>query len=95
MKNKYGQKIRYLRNKFNLSQNRFGKKIGVSGKTISSYETGRSKPPFHILEKIAETFNTTFISITDKDKDLISTKLHKLEEYLYDLKQEIEAALSL
>jgi DNA-binding XRE family transcriptional regulator len=27
-----------------MSQDRFGKKIGVSGKTISAYETGKITP---------------------------------------------------
>ena len=38
------QKIKNIRLLKNLSQDRFGKKIGKSGKTISAYESGRCVP---------------------------------------------------
>lgn len=54
--------IKNLREKLNLSQNRFGRKIGLSGKTISSYETGRAVPPVKVLNAISKAYNIGVLS---------------------------------
>jgi len=55
--NECALKIKRTRLDKNMSQHRFGEKIGVSGKTISSYETGRAAPPLKVLEKMADKTN--------------------------------------
>jgi len=52
-----GEEIKKLRGELNLSQKRFGEKVGISSKTISAYETGRIIPPLKVMEKIAKTYN--------------------------------------
>jgi len=36
--------LRQLRCNLNLSQERFGRRLGISGKSVSAYETGRCVP---------------------------------------------------
>jgi len=88
---KLSHQIKNLREKLNLSQNRFGRKIGLSGKTISSYETGRAIPPVKVLNAISKAYNIgvlsgTYVSsgsssVFDRVKD-IQEKLDTLYEDL-------------
>jgi len=61
MENEIGIKIKKLRTKLNLSQNRFGNRIGVSGKTVSAYECGKCVPTVRIMEKITTAFKVELI----------------------------------
>lgn len=54
---KIGKTIRSEREKNNLSQSELGKKINVSGKQISNYETGKLIPPIDILFELCNVFN--------------------------------------
>ena len=55
-----GKEIKKLREELDLSQQRFAEKVGLSGKTISAYETGKIIPPLRVMEKIAKTYNFDF-----------------------------------
>jgi DNA-binding XRE family transcriptional regulator len=44
--------IKQLRKNKNLSQERLGRKVGVTGKTISAYETGNICPSIEVFFKI-------------------------------------------
>ena len=48
-----GLQIKNLRNRLNISQERFGKRIGLTGKTISAYETGKITPPIEIITSLS------------------------------------------
>lgn len=68
-----GKRIKDVRNKNNMSQVRFGKKVGLSGKTISAYETGKCHPPLKILEKLSEAYDVSFVQVkSEKRMDLIN-----------------------
>jgi transcriptional regulator with XRE-family HTH domain len=82
-------KIKILREKKGLSQDRFGSKIGVSGKSVSAYENGRCTPPLRVLENISRVYNVPAFYIGDANKsDLegilveIKQRVSKLEEIL-------------
>ena len=55
-----GTQIRSVRVDLGLSQKRFGTKVGVSSKAISSYETGRCMPSLKVLKNISEMYKTEF-----------------------------------
>lgn len=57
--NKLGVRIKYLRQRENIQQKEFAKKIGVSNVVLSRYETGERKPDYETLEKIADYFNVS------------------------------------
>ena len=81
-----GKKIKKLRDSHNLSQDRFGKKIGLSGKTISAYETGRATPPLKIINKISTAYDTQYVGMNIKTKNLVEEKLNTLEKEMVNLK---------
>lgn len=83
-------KIRELRKRINLSQERFARKIGLSGKTISAYESGRCVPPLRVLDKISSVYGETFLSVNQEDKISMVEKLLQMKKYL----QELEKILS-
>lgn len=56
-----GKKIKSIREKNNLSQSRFGLKIGVSGKTVSAYETERSFPSLKVMDSITKVYNVHIV----------------------------------
>lgn len=92
---KVGNKIKKIRDSYNLSQDRFAKRLGLSGKTISAYETGRSVPPLRVVEKIVNAYDTPFINIKEEQKSQLSSKLELLQHELLSIKKMIDESLSL
>lgn len=86
------KRIREAREEANLSQVTLAKSIGVSDKAISSYEKGRSIPPFEKLQKIAETTDHPLTYFTDESatEELIVTKLATIEKELAAIKKLLE-----
>lgn len=80
-------KIRKIRNKKNLSQDRFGKKIGVSGKTISAYETGKIIPPLKILEEISKVYDENLIRLSKTKQEKITNNITNIEKILNEIKE--------
>lgn len=70
---KFGEYIYELRKRENLSQAELGKKLGISGKAISKWETGSAKPNTDMLKKLAVIFNIS----TDELLNLPSKKENK------------------
>lgn len=54
-----GSRIKYLREKSNISQIEFAKKIGVSNAVLSRYESGDRKPDYDTLNLIADYFDVS------------------------------------
>lgn len=90
-----GDKIKQIRNLHNLSQDRFGHKIGLSGKTISSYETSSSTPPLYVLEKISKTYNTSVFDIPGNKRKQIKECVSNLRDSVDDLLKVLNEGLSL
>lgn len=57
-----GTVIKELREKFHFTQAEFAKKLNISDKTVSKWETGKGYPDISLLEPIAKTFD---VSITE------------------------------
>lgn len=49
-----GKIIKQIRIDKNISQERLGKRLGVSGKMVSKYEKNQGNPPIYKLLKILE-----------------------------------------
>ena len=60
-----GKRIRELRKKQNLSQEKLAEAIKVEPATISNIENGKNYPSLTNLENIAKVLNTTFMNIFD------------------------------
>jgi repressor LexA len=80
-----GKKIKQFREMNELTQDELGIKIGVSGKTISSWEIDRTEPKMGMIEKLSTYFGC------DKS-DLIGNGETKNQEYYLneDTKQRIK-----
>jgi len=88
------QRIRTARENARLSQHELGKGIGLSDKSISAYEKGRSQPPLENLRKIADaTYHPlTYFTQEDNDDAAIATKLLSIERELAEVKRLLKKA---
>lgn len=85
-----GEQIKKIRTEKGLSQDRFGRKIGVSGKTISAYETGRIHPPLKVLDKISQTYSTTIQIPNIKTKEMLLEKLEQIQLQMETMKDTLK-----
>ena len=88
------KRIRSARENAHLSQHELGKSIGVSDKSISAYEKGRSQPPLENLRKIADATHHPLTYFTqEKTDDIeIATKLLSIERELAEVKRLLKKA---
>ena len=88
------KRIRTARREARLSQQALGENIGVSDKSVSAYEQGRSVPPFDKLKKIAAQTNRPVSYFTEDniDEATITTKLLSIERELAEVKKLLKKA---
>ncbi|NBO22803.1 XRE family transcriptional regulator [bacterium] len=86
-----GEQLKKLREKLNISQDRFGKRIGVTGKTVSAYETGKIIPSLDILKKISEEYNVTFFRKNNRE---IERRIDDIQKSLHELQKLFKESLS-
>lgn len=90
-----GKRIKEIRDHKNMSQERFGTKIGLSGKTISAYENGKAIPPLYVLEKIEKTYNEYIFGIPKKKQLVMNDRIEKISKTLVELQELVSNTLSL
>lgn len=56
----FGENLRRLRNKNNLTQEQVGDYCGVSAKAISRYENDQAEPDIQLMKKFARLFKVDF-----------------------------------
>ena len=84
-------KIKHLRQQNNLSQSELAKIIGVSQKSISDYEIGKTQPDYETLIKLADYFHTTIDNLLGHqvpyllDKSALSQEQQELLNYIQNL----------
>lgn len=59
----FGQRISELRRDRGLTQERFAEKLGVSTRTVASWETDEHNPPLKMMKEIAITFGITLMDL--------------------------------
>jgi len=76
----FGTKLKQARLELGLSQRSLGLSIGLSDKTISSYESSRSYPNLEILKKISEVLDKPidFFLSSGSDKVIIEDQLNRM-----------------
>ena len=89
-------RIREARRNAHLSQDDLGKYIGVSDKSVSAYEQGRSMPPITKLKKIAQWTNHPLSYFTQEENSeaLLASKLANIERELAEVKKLLTQAKS-
>jgi transcriptional regulator with XRE-family HTH domain len=55
----FGDKLRYLRDQHNLTQNDIAQILGVSRQAYTKYESNQAEPDMKALKKLSEYFNVT------------------------------------
>ena len=69
-------RIRYIRNRENLTQTEFGKIIGQNYANISKYESGMLEPNLSVICKIATEFNVStdfLLGLTDVENPMVNS----------------------
>ena len=75
MKTQFGTIVKQLREKRGMDQKELGEIVGVSDKTVSSWEINRTEPKMGIVQKLADYFGvSTDYLIKGNNDDSIYTK---------------------
>lgn len=88
----FALKIKELRLSKNMSQERFGQKIGISGKSISAYENGLCIPSLKVMEAISSTYGDNIIS--NFNREILVSKIDTIKLHLKDLEDILKEGLS-
>lgn len=82
---KFSDKLKNLRVKYNISQERLGQLIGTSRAAISFWEHDNRSPKIEQLMKIAEVFNMNWLDLVDDDRaDAFAPVIINSEKSLID-----------
>lgn len=77
MRNDFSKRLKYFRSLRDLSQQELAKRVGISGKQVSDYEVGSSKPRQTTYLKILSALNVTHeeFSNTENPMSKVSSSL--------------------
>lgn len=64
-------RLKELRMEKKISQNELGKALGVAQSTVGMWESGKNKPEYAMLEKIANYFNVSLDYLLCRDNAVI------------------------
>ena len=84
---KIGAFLRTLRKEKNLTQEQLAEQLGVSGRTISRWETGSNMPDISLLAAIAEIYDVSIPEIIDGER-----KSEKMTEEVKNVEEAKEVA---
>lgn len=80
MKNYFAQNLKYLRTKYNLTQEQLANKINSTRSTINNWENEISEPNLDMIRKLTETFNVKDNIVFEDLKSKYNTAFVDLEE---------------
>ncbi len=84
-----GEKIYEARDRENMSQRKLGLLLGISDKTISSYENNRTKPSVEILSRIAKELKKPIGYFLDESLVTTGDKVAIVKSKVEELRKEI------
>lgn len=70
-----GDRLKELREDFNMTQDDLAKILNVNKSTISSYESNSITPPLDKLVRIADTFNVSLDYLACRTKLMYNTNM--------------------
>lgn len=82
-KYKFGEFIYNQRKKIGMTQDELGRKLNVTNKAVSKWETGETLPDIQLLEKLASTLNVTIDELLTQKKPEVETVVIKPKIYLH------------
>ena len=82
----FADKLKIYRTNLDLTQEELGKKIGVSQKTISAWEVGRSEPTMKEITQLCNIFDCTLADLSDtRDRKVGEITMEDLKEKIKNL----------
>lgn len=84
------QKIKDLRVSLKLSQARFGKKLGLSGKTVSAYENSKCIPTLRVLERISQVYDAQFLAAEQSKHNALIEKFNSIKQLVLEIEKSIK-----
>lgn len=81
------EKLKELRLKRKLTQEKLATILGIARTTYTQYETGASEPDFKMLKKIAEFFDVTTDYLLDNNRS--SNELDEFQFAMYGETQDL------
>lgn len=82
----FGEKLKHLRQKYDLSQEELGELLGFSSSAIGQYENNNREPNFERLRIIKEFFNVDYNFLLEDNKN-DKEILKRIELDVVDLKE--------
>ena len=79
-----GKKIKDLRKKVNLSQERFAEMLCVNNKVVSRWENDNTYPDITLLAKIATIFNVSTDFLLDVNQEKVKKEIDDFCDYVSD-----------
>lgn len=70
---KIGERIKWIREELELTQNEFANQLGISNNTLANYENGRQNINEYIISKICRTFNVNYDYLTKGESTIFLT----------------------
>jgi len=97
----FGQRLRELRSKKNISATALGKVLGIAQTTVSNWENSGYEPNYEMLVKISRFFGVSVDYLVGNDEDTNKNEISRLAKELYedlnelpeDERQDIEKGL--
>ena len=86
MLERFGEKLKKVREERKMSQRSLGMFLGLSDKAISSYESGRTLPTLETLIKISDELNKPIVYFLD-DNFVQESLLDKINEIELEINQ--------
>ena len=96
---KVGSFLKELRKEQNLTQEQFAEHLGVSGRTVSRWETGINMPDISLLVAIAEFYDVSISEIIDGERksekmnEEVKETVLKLSDYTETINKTIRKRL--
>ncbi len=83
---KVGQFLKQLRKEKGITQEEFAEKIGVSGRTVSRWETGSNMPDISLLVEIADFYDVDVREIIEGEKksEMMNEEIRETAEKMAD-----------
>lgn len=87
---KIGKFIADLRKEKNMTQEQLSEKMGVSNKTISRWENGKTMPDYSLLEELCDELDISINELLSGEKIENEKYINHAEENLINLTKQIE-----
>ena len=79
-----GERIKKLRKTLDLTQQKFGERLGIKGNTVAQYELGRSNPVDSVFSLICREFNVNEEWLRNGEGEMFKPKSYDILDQLAD-----------